>query len=95
MSIRHMKKEMTGPNEFSFLCTEQFTYTTLFTFLQEMAASSEHAKCSLHVLFIITFVSLSVPILYFYAAKFSIKLFSWAVQAILKVWVIFWREKSR
>ncbi len=37
MSIRHIKKETPGSPYF-FICTEQFTYTTLFTFLHDRAA---------------------------------------------------------
>ncbi len=69
-----MKKEIPGSHYF-FLCTEQFTDTNLFTFLQDRAAVQ-----NVHVLSIIRFVCLSlcahIGLLYFDAAKFSIKLFS-------------------
>ncbi len=59
-----------------FLCTEQFTYTNLFTFLHTgQFTSSEHAKCTYIIYCCICFL-LCAHILYFHAAKFSIKLFS-------------------
>ncbi len=46
MSIRHMKKNTRFPL-LLFLCTEQCTYTNLFTFFHTgQLTSSEHAKCT-------------------------------------------------
>ncbi len=61
MSSRHMKKEIPGSHYF-FLCTEQFTYTNLFTFFAHRPAHSLNMQ-NVHSLyiFIIAFVSLSVP----------------------------------
>ncbi len=63
MSIRHMKKEHRNTRFLLllFLCTEQLTDTNLFTFSQDRAGTGFAALCH---------------ILYFDAAKFSIKLFS-------------------
>ncbi len=78
MSIRHIKKHTYSRFPLLlFLCSEQFTDTSLFTFSQDRAALLNMQN--LHLLFIITFVFLSVPhtvIAYFDAAIFSIKLFS-------------------
>ncbi len=78
MSIRHIKKHTYSRFPLLlFLCSEQFTDTSLFTFSQDRAALLNMQN--LHLLFIITFVFLSVPhtvMAYFDAAIFSIKLFS-------------------
>ncbi len=75
MSIRRMKKEIPGSHYF-FLCTEQFTYTSLFTFSQDRAAHF-FWTCKMYIYYLLLdlFASLC-HILYFDAAKFSIKLFS-------------------
>ncbi len=69
-----MKKEIPGSHY--FLCTEQFTDTNLFKLLHTgKLTSSEHAKCAFIIYCYILF-PLCAHILYFDAAKFSIKLFS-------------------
>ncbi len=80
MSIRHEKREQRNNSFLSllFLCTEQFTDTSLFTFSHDRSAHFFLNMLNLHLLSIITFLCLSVPhtaIAYFDAAKFSIKLF--------------------
>ncbi len=62
MSIRHMKKLEQRNIRFLlllFLCTEQFTDTNLFIFLQ--GSSLLLNMQNVHLLFIITFVWFSVP----------------------------------
>ncbi len=69
MSIRHMDKEIPL---LLFLCTEQFTYTNLFTFIAGQGSSllnMQNVHSLLHL-----FASLC-HILYFDAAKFSMKPF--------------------
>ncbi len=64
MPIRHMKKEIQGSYYFSFLALSNLlTFTDIaFTFLHTgQLTASEHAKCTLPILFIITFFCLSVP----------------------------------
>ncbi len=79
MSIRHMKNLFLCSHYF-FLCTEQFTYTNLFTFSQDRAAHFFFGKMYIHyyniIIIIIIIIILCAHILYFDAAKFSIKLFS-------------------
>ncbi len=59
-----------------FLCTEQYLHKPVYIFARQGSSLLLNLQ-HVHVLFIITFFSLSVPhILYFDAAKFSIKLFS-------------------
>ncbi len=71
MSIRHMKKEIPGFHYFC-LCSEQFTGTNLFQFLQDRAVLLNMQN--VHLLFINIIFPLSVPTyLYFDAATFSIK----------------------
>ncbi len=72
MSIRLMKKGMSGSNY-----TEQFTDRNLLTFLHDMTALllNRQNVHSLYYLLLHVFSSLC-HILYFDAAKFSIKLFS-------------------
>ncbi len=69
-----MKKEIQGSHSLFF--TEQYLHKPVYIFTGQgssLLLNMQHVR----VLFIITFVSLSVPhILYFDAAKFSIKLFS-------------------
>ncbi len=58
-----------------FLCTEQFTYTNLFTFLQDRAAHF-FWTCKMYIAYIVYYyicLPLCSHILYFDAAKFSIK----------------------
>ncbi len=58
VSIRHMKKEMQGSHYLSFFALSNL----LFIFCRTgQLTSSEHAKCTLPILFIITFVCFSVP----------------------------------
>ncbi len=60
MSIRHMKKEIPGSHYF-FLCTEQFTYTNLFTLFAGQGSSLLLNMQNVHLLFIIKKHCLSVP----------------------------------
>ncbi len=65
MSIRHMKKEIPGSHYSSFFALSNLlTQTCLHFHMTGQLTSSEHAKCNMlnvHLLFIIRFVSLSVP----------------------------------
>ncbi len=78
MSIRRMKKEILGSHYFSlFARSNLLTQTGLHFCRTGQLTSSEHAKCTYPILFIIAFfLPLSAHILYFEADKFSIKLFS-------------------
>ncbi len=62
MFIRHIKKEIPGSHYFSFFALSNLlTQTGLHFCRTGQLTSSEHAKCTLPILFIITFVSLTVP----------------------------------
>ncbi len=76
MSInRHMKKEIPGSHDFSVFALSNLL-TNRFTFLHTgQLTSSEHAKCAFIIYYYICF-PLCAHILYFDAAKFSIKQFS-------------------
>ncbi len=61
MSIRYMKKEILGSHYFSFFALRNLlTQDGLHFCTTEQLTSSEHAKCTYPILFIITLVSLSV-----------------------------------
>ncbi len=75
MPIRHMKKEIQGSHYF-FFYTEQFTDANLFTVLQDRAVHS-FWTCKMYIAYIVYYcLPLWAHILYFDAAKFSIKPFS-------------------
>ncbi len=75
MSIRHMKMS-NGSHYFSFFALRNLlTQACLHFCMTGKLASSEHAKCAFYYLLLHLFASLC-HILYFDAAKFSIKLFS-------------------
>ncbi len=77
MSIRHMKKkniEIAGSYYFSFFALSNLLTQTCLHFRRTGQLTSEHAKCTYYLLLHL-FASLC-HILYFDAAKFSIKLFS-------------------
>ncbi len=78
MSIRHMKKRNTRFPLLLFLCTEQFTDTNLFTFLQDRAALHLNMQNVGYIYDLLIYICfpLCAHILYFDAAKFSIKQFS-------------------
>ncbi len=76
MSIRHMKKEIPGSHYFSFFALSNLlTQTCLHFRTTGQLTFSEHAKCTYIIHYYICF-PLCAHILYFDAAKFSIKLFS-------------------
>ncbi len=77
MSIRHMKKRNTRFPLLLFLCTEQFTDTNPFTFLQDRAAHF-FWTFKMYIAYIVYYyicLPLCAHILYFDAAIFSIKQF--------------------
>ncbi len=59
-----------------FLCTEQFTYTNLFTFFYRLGQLRTCKMCIAYIIYYCMCFPLCAHILYFDAAKFSIKLFS-------------------
>ncbi len=76
MSIRHMKKEIQGSHYFSFFALSSLLKQTCLHFCRTgQLTSSEDAKCAFIIYYYICF-PLCSHILYFDAAKFSIKLFS-------------------
>ncbi len=80
MSIRLMKKEIQGSHYFSFFALINLL-TNLFTFLQDSAAHF-FWTCKMYIAYIVYYyicLPLCAHILYFDAAKFSIKLFSFFV----------------
>ncbi len=74
MSIRHMKKEIPGSHYFSFFALSNL-HKPVYIFAGQGSSSSEHAKCTFIIYYYICF-PLCAHILYFDAAKLSIKLFS-------------------
>ncbi len=81
MSISLMKKEIPGSHYFSFFALSNLLTQTCLLFCRtRKLTTSEHAKYTKPISFIIVFVSLSVHTYcthtYFDAAKFSIILFS-------------------
>ncbi len=77
MSIRHMKKEIQGSHYFSFFALSNLL-THTFTFLQDRAAQF-FWTCKIYIAYIVYYyicLPLCAHILYFDAAKFLIKQFS-------------------
>ncbi len=74
MSIRHMKKKYQVPITSFFALSNLLTQPCLHLCTQG-SSSSEHEKCTFIIYYYICF-PLCAHILYFDAAKFSIKLFS-------------------
>ncbi len=75
MSIRHMKKEIQGSYYFSFFARSNLLTQTCLHFCTQSSSSSEHAKCT-YIIYNYICLPLCAHILYFDAAKFSIKQFS-------------------
>ncbi len=76
--FRHMKKRNTRFPLILFLCTEQFTDSNLFTFLQDRVAHF-FWTCKMYIAYIVYYyicLPLCAHILYFDGAKFSMKQFS-------------------
>ncbi len=69
------KKEITGSHYFSFIALSNLLTQTCLHFCTQCSSSSENAKCTFIIYYYICF-PLCAHILYFDAAKFSIKLFS-------------------
>ncbi len=76
MSIRHMKKEIPGSHYFSFFALSNLLTQTCLHFCRTgQLTSSEYANCAFIIFYYIC-IPLCAHILYFDAAKLSIKLFS-------------------
>ncbi len=75
MSIRHMKIEIPGSHYFSFFALSNYLHQPVYILARQGSSSSENANCTFIIYYYIRF-PLCAHILYFDAAKLSIKLFS-------------------